>query len=339
MSVNEPKADRTTSDRLINARASKQGFAVLSVVLLLAVAPAMGAAELGIPNVKAQAGTRFLVPITLSAGQNIAGLQFRVRFDSSLVSAPSGVLPVAGDLLAGHTVAANPDGNDLQVVMFSSALTPFRSGQGTVAYVILQLSGSAAAGVTAPLQLIGVQASDANGENVAVTTHDGSITNSAQLDSPADGANELVFPQVANGTFPGGSFLSSLLVVNRTAATVTANVRFYKSSGAGFSVRLRDGRTGSQFPLTVPEGGSALLQTDGSGELGVGYARLTATGPIGGTILFSQLDSGGRCLVEAGVGASPAGARFVIPVLYRKGTSNTGVAFANISSLATDIAL
>jgi len=316
-----------------------RGGVLLTVLLAIAAAKVLAGPELGIPNLKAQPGTRFLVPITLSGGDKISGLQFRVWFDASLVSAPAGLLPIPGDLLAGHTVAANPEGNELHVVIFSSSLVPLREGQGTVLYLILQLSGSAAPGSISPLQLIGVQASDANGENVAVTTHDGSITNSAQLDPPADGANELVFPQVANGTFPGGSFLSSLVVVNRTAATVSASVHFYKSNGSAFSVRLRDARTGSQFPLTVPEGGSALLQTDGSGELGVGYARLTATGPIGGTILFSQLDSSGRCLVEAGVGASPAGTRFVIPVLYRKGTSNTGVAFANISSLATDIAL
>ncbi len=311
----------------------------LLLMLFLAMSPLLAAAELGIPSIKAQAGTKFLVPITLSGGQNIAGLQFRVRFDANLVSAPGGLIPIPGDLLAGHTVGANPEGNELNVAIFSSSLAPFNTGSGTVAYLILQLSGTAGAGVATPLQLVGAQACDANGENVVLTTHDGSVTNSAQLDSPADGANELVFPQVANGSFPGGSFLSSLLVVNRTAATVTARVRFYKSSGALFSLRLSDGRTGSEFPLTVAEGGSALLQTDGSGGLEVGYARLAASGPVGGTILFSQLDSSGHTLVEAGVGASPAGTRFVIPVLYRKGASNTGVAFANISSVAADLDL
>ncbi len=307
--------------------------------ILLLVNGVVEAADLSIPDFKAQAGTQFLVPITLSGGQNIAGLQFRVRFDASVVSAPGGVMPVPGGLLAGHTIGANPDGNELHVAILSSSLVPFGAAQGTVAYLILQLSGSAGAGMTTPLQLVGVQACDGNGENVAVTTHDGSVTNSAQLDSPADGVNELVFPQVANGTFPGGSFLSSLLVVNRTAATVTARVRFFKSSGAALSVRLSDGRTGSDFPMTVAEGGSALLQTDGSGGLEVGYARLAASGPVGGTILFSQLDASGHALVEAGVGASPAGMRFVIPVLYRKGASNTGVAFANVSSSPTDVVL
>ncbi|MFB3906035.1 MAG: prolipoprotein diacylglyceryl transferase family protein [Acidobacteriota bacterium] len=297
------------------------------------------AADLGIPNIKAQAGGRFLVPITLSGGQEIAGLQFRVKFDPSLVSAPGAVMPIPGDLLAGHTLGASPAGNEVSVVVFSSSLAALRQGQGTVAHLILQLSGAAAAGATAPLQLVEVQACDAAGESVSLTSHDGSVTNSAQLDLPADGVNELVFPQVANGTFPGGSFLSSLLVVNRTAATVTAKVGFYKSTGAAFNLRLSDGRIGSEFPLTVAEGGSALLQTDGSGPLEAGYARLTASGPVGGTILFTQRDGGGNTLVEAGVGASPAGTRFVIPVLYQKNASNTGVAFANVSPAATDLGL
>jgi len=313
--------------------------ALLLVVLLLGVTQLKAAAELRIPNVKAQAGTKFLVPITLSGGENIAGLQFRLKFDGNVVSAPSGVMPVPGDLLAGHTIGANAEGNELHVVVLSSSLAPFRTGQGTVAYLILQLSASAGAGVTTPLQLVGVQASDAKGENVAVSAHDGSVTNSTHLDSPVDGLNELIFPQVANGAFPGGSFLSNLLVVNRTAATVSARIRFYKSDGSAFSLRLGDGRTGSEFPFTVAEGGSALLQTDGSGELSVGYARLTASAPVGGTILFTQLDAGGKTLVEAGVGASPAGTRFVIPVLYRKGSANTGVAFANATGQATDLTL
>jgi len=311
----------------------------LFLLLFTAVSPLHGAAELRISNVKAQAGTKFLVPVTLSGGEDIVGLQFRVRFEAGSVSAPPSVMPVSGDLLAGHTVGANPDGNELHVVIFSSSLAPFRAGQGIVAYLILQLSAGMAAGSATPLQLTEVQATNANGANVALTTHDGSVTSSTALDPPAAGENELVFPQVANGSFPGGRFLSTLLVVNRTAATVTGTVRFYKSSGSVFSLRLSDGRTGSEFPLTVAEGGSALLQTDGSGPLAVGYARLSASGPVGGTILFSQLDAGGSPLVQAGVGASPAGTRFVIPVLYRKGTSNTGVAFANVSSQSADLTL
>ncbi len=46
----------------------------LLLMLFLAMSPLLAAAELGIPSIKAQAGTKFLVPITLSGGQNIAGL-------------------------------------------------------------------------------------------------------------------------------------------------------------------------------------------------------------------------------------------------------------------------
>ncbi|MBI2822469.1 MAG: hypothetical protein HYX74_09615 [Acidobacteria bacterium] len=45
----------------------------------------------------------------------------------------------------------------------------------------------------------------------------------------------------------------------------------------------------------------------------------------------ANFDGGGRTVAEAGVGASAAGTRFSIPVLYRNGSADTGIAFVKVS--------
>ena len=66
---------------------------------------------------------------------------------------------------------------------------------------------------------------------------------------------------------------------------------------------------------------------------------LDATGPLGGTLIFTQRDAGGNVTSEAGVGASPVGTRFSIPVLFDQGGANTGIAFVNSSSQTIQITL
>ena len=47
---------------------------------------------------------------------------------------------------------------------------------------------------------------------------------------------------------------------------------------------------------------------------------MDATGPMGGTLIFTQRDGGGNITSEAGVGASPVDTRFSIPVLFNQNT-------------------
>jgi hypothetical protein len=157
--------------------------------------------------------------------------------------------------------------------------------------------------------------------------------------TPSEGQNEIFFPQVANGALSGGKISAFLVLVNRTQATAYGEVSFFKSDGTPFSVTLLNGSHGSSFNFTIEPGGSEFQATDGSGDLSVGYARITSTVPLGGVLVFTTRDSGGFPTAEAGVGASAAAKRFSIPVLLSQEGSNTGIALANISETDAFISL
>ena len=313
--------------------------ALCLVLCVWGLTPRLLAAELGITNVKARPGSAFILPVTVSGGETSTAIHFCLRFDGGLVSLPDTLPPVNGELIVDHTIGTNWYSNRARVLVFSGSLSALRPGSGTLLYLVLQLAASAAVGTVIPVAIEELSASDANGNPVPMTARAGAITVSNDLDLPGPGSHQLVFPQVADGSFPGGSFLSSLVFVNRTAAGVTGRISFSKSDGTPMALGLVDGRRGSEFTFTVPGGGSVFLQTNGSSPLAVGYARLTSTGPLGGTILFSQLDGSGRVLLEAGVGAAPGGTRFSIPVLYVRGSVDTGVAFANTSGQPVELQL
>ena len=145
------------------------------------------------------------------------------------------------------------------------------------------------------LRISEVQAADAEGNSINLRPSGGGITVSEEGSLPGEGENELVFAQVANGTFAGGIFGVTLIFVNRTDASAMAEIRFFKSDGTPFVVTLTNGQSDSTFVFGVPAGGSVFLQTDGTGEVSAGYARLTSTGPLGGTLLFALEDGGGKC--------------------------------------------
>ena len=184
-----------------------------------------------------------------------------------------------------------------------------------------------------------IQASDTNGEAIPASSTKGTLTISDEGNTPTEGQNQLIFSQVANGTFDGGSFVVTLIFVNRTDVPSSGRVRLFQSDGTPFVVTLTDGTSDSSFEFTVPAGGSVFLRTDGSGALSAWYAVLDATEPLGGTLIFTTRDTAGNVTSEAGVGASPVDTRLSIPVLFDQLGANTGIAFVNFSSQTVQITL
>ncbi len=311
----------------------------VGVLFALATSFASAQVQLSVSDVKAVPGSKVLVPIAISEGKDISGIQFVLNFEADVLSVPDDKSAVRGEALADHNIGANRQGNQFNIVVFSSSLARLKAGGGVLMNVLFQVPSTATNGRATTIRLSDIQASDAGGNAIGVTTKDGTVFIGTDTNTPTPGANELVFPQIANGSFPGGSFFTTLIFVNRTGAVTTGEARFFKSDGTPFTVKLTDGRSGSSFTFTVLEGGSAFLQTDGSGPISAGYARVSATGPLGGTILFTQLDGTGKTIAEAGVGASSPGTRFSIPVLYQKGAADTGIAFVNISGQAAELTL
>jgi len=311
-------------------------FALL-LVLTCGFVPAQ--VELKAPVLRVVPGDPVVVPLLISEGRNLTALQFSLTYDPALLSLRDDASILAGNALQDHSLGCRRESGRISVVLFSASLSSLKDGPGTVANLVFQSAKPAAAGSVCQLQLSDIQASDGDGNRAIVGSRQGSVTLATLAADPVQGANTLVFPQIANGDFGGGSYVTTLILVNRTRTTTGGQVQFFKSDGNPMPVRMTDGQSGSSFPFTASSRGAVMLQTDGTGPFLFGYAQVSGNGPMGGTILFSQLSPGSQCVSESGVGESGQGTRFSVPLIFVRGRADTGIAFANGSSRAVDLVL
>ncbi len=316
----------------------KKFLLLTAIGLGLTAGFAQAQSSLRVANVNASPGSKVVVPISIRGGESVSAIQFTVNFDPTSLSVAE-ARPLPGNSLVDHALGFSAKEGSLTFVIFSGSLATFSPGDGTLVSVILEVSKDAADGATLPLSVTDAEGADADGFFVTVIGVDGSIGIGGGNNLPVEGQNELIFPQVANGSYPGGSFTADLVFVNRIDTPSAGEIRFFKSDGSPFVLTLTDGRTDSGFGFTLPPGGSAFLATDGSGDLSPGYARLSSTAPLGGTLLITSRDAGGAVLSEAGVGASPAAQHFSVPIIFERGISNTGIAFANVFPETSEVKL
>jgi len=307
--------------------------------LVLVSGSAAGQVELKVPALRAVPGDTVVVPLLISEGKDVTAIQLTLTYDSGLLTLRDDASIIAGDALVDHSLGCRRVSGRVSLVLFSGSLSSLKPGPGTVANLVFESAKSAAAGSVSSLQLSDVQAANLEGNSVVVGIQPGSVTLSSQPADPVSEANTLVFPQIANGDFGDGSYITTLILVNRTGTTTGGEVKFFKSDGTSMPVRMTDGQTGSRFSFTAPKRGAVMLQTDGTGPFLFGYARVSGNGPMGGTILFSQLSAGSQYVSESGVGDSRQGTRFSVPLIFVRGRSDTGIAFANASARAVDLVL
>ena len=309
------------------------------VLLVLTSGLALAQITLNVPDVNAAPGSKVIVPVSISDGADVTAIQFALAFNTTLLSIPAQGSVLGGGALTDHSVGANLEDGKFTVVIFSGSLASMAPGPGTVVSIVFEVAAGAALSSSTMLAPSEIQASDTNGDAVPVVSSEGTLTISNAGNTPSERENRLIFSQIANGTFEGGSFLLTLILVNRTAVTSNGKVSLFKSDGTPFVVTLTDGTSDSSFEFTVQAGGSAFLRTDGSGGIAAGYAVMDATGPLGGILILTQRDGGGNITSEAGVGASPVDTRFSIPVLFNQQGTNTGIAFVNALSQTVQITL
>ena len=112
------------------------------------------------------------------------------------------------------------------------------------------------------------------------------------------------FPQVGDGTVANIRLRSNLIFVN-TGLEATLEVDFFDSNGDPLQFTLGDQGTASSFSIPLAAGEAISLETPGSGDIKVGYARVTSDPSVGGTIVFARSDVlTGTVLYEAGVPAT-----------------------------------
>ena len=147
----------------------------------------------------------------------------------------------------------------------------------------------------------------------------------------AGGSDPVVFPHLA----VGGGYRTQVVLINRSASSVTGRIRLVGSNGSPLQVNW-DGVAASERDYQIAADGVYRAELTGTGAVQVGYATVTPeTGSTpAGSVIF-QLWSGTTLVTEAGVGATPetTKARISLDNVGRQ----TGVAIANRSSSAAEV--
>ena len=157
------------------------------------------------------------------------------------------------------------------------------------------------------------------------------------------------YPHVVDGVQGSVIWKTTILLTNPAAGTASGTITFTQdnpnllSAGSPFTLSLTDQNnattTGSTFPFSIPANGTLKLVSSGGAQFGSGFATVSSdTGTVNGTAIFSEFDSSGNLIGEAGVPSAPAVPRqaiFVDTISDYK----IGVAYANPNSNAANITL
>lgn len=141
-------------------------------------------------------------------------------------------------------------------------------------------------------------------------------------------AEILNFPQIADGAGYGTTFC----LVNPNDHAISAQLDFFNQQGTPLAIALFGRSKAGSHPITLPAHGTAFLYTlnASANHTDIGWARVTADGPIGGSAIY-LFQSGGRALSQAGINPAIAATEFVLPV-DQTGGMLSGLAVANPST-------
>jgi len=144
------------------------------------------------------------------------------------------------------------------------------------------------------------------------------------------GSHRGFLSQIADGRSGAIAVKTTILLVN-TNFQNTVDISLYSSSGQPMSLSFGPEGTGSSFSRVLKAGEVVSLETPGTGDLQVGYARIQTTNDIGTAAIYSYYASGIK-LFDTGVPISLGGTRFTIFVDGSDSSRSYGLALANNSS-------
>lgn len=136
----------------------------------------------------------------------------------------------------------------------------------------------------------------------------------------------LYFPQIADGS----GYRTVFSIVNPNSAALSADLELFHQDGTPLALKINE-QSGSSHVSAIPANGTVFLETAGdASSVQVGWARVRANGPIGGSVVYVY-QSGGKTLAEAGINPAIPAKEFVLPI-DRRGGIQAGLAVANPSS-------
>jgi len=162
------------------------------------------------------------------------------------------------------------------------------------------------------------------------------------------------YPHVVDGVQGSVIWKTTILLTNPAAGTASGSITFTQdsssqgssdlgSAGAPFNISLTNQNnvttTGSTFGFSLPANGTLKLLSSGGAQFQSGFATVsTDTGTVNGTAIFSEFDTSGNLIGEAGVPSAQAVPRQTIFV-DTQGNYKIGVAYANPGNTAANIKL
>ena len=136
----------------------------------------------------------------------------------------------------------------------------------------------------------------------------------------------LGFPQAADGQLGDFKVSTTPVIFNNTDKPAAGTIEFFKSDGSFNEVQV-DGVATSAIPFNIPPRGVFRVDTDGVGELGVGWARATMDQPLAGVVIFTIKDAQDQIVAAVGVNSALLRRNFQV-IADTSQLFNTAVALA-----------
>src|SRR5262245_49172111 len=160
------------------------------------------------------------------------------------------------------------------------------------------------------------------------------------------------YPHVVNGVLGGVVWKTTIFLTNPAAAgtalasgsvTFTRENAVLNGAGSPFNVSFTDetgqpAGSGNTISFQISGGQTKKFTSSGTGAFGSGFATVSANASVSGTAIFSEFDTLGRLIGEAGV---PAGNAVPNQAIFvdTQGGYNVGVAYANPGAAGANVTL
>ncbi len=145
---------------------------------------------------------------------------------------------------------------------------------------------------------------------------------------------EVLFPQIGDGeSWSGGRFQTTIQLLNQASET-EALLRFFDSRGDPLPLALDAQPPAHEHRIRLDRGQSFSATTPGTGDLSVGYARVSGGPGLAGAAVFSYSEDG-TTLFQAGVPSAGRMSGFGLLVDISESEDN-GFALVNTGAVPTD---
>jgi hypothetical protein len=160
------------------------------------------------------------------------------------------------------------------------------------------------------------------------------------------------YPHIVNGVLGNVVWKTTIFLTNPSptgTALASGSVTFTRDnpvlSGAGSALNLsftdetgQPAGSGNTIPFQIAGGQTKKFTSSGAGAFAGGFATVSANAAVSGTAIFSEFDTAGRLIGEAGV---PAGNAVSSQAIFvdTQGGYNVGVAYANPGAAGASVTL